>query len=176
MAGPPKLIVLSEQLRGQSFELVEDQYTIGRSEECDICIPDPTVSSLHCTLVRDPDGTYRVVDNGSTNGTRINGVRVEEQKLVNSDIVQVGGVELLYDSEHKSATSVLSTQTGINLEDTAGNLDIQELENFSPFGSDSGLHRAENRKVFMFFVIGLAVLGAAALVMLVIVLRKLFTG
>ena len=32
---------------------------------------DPGVSHAHCTLVRQPDGSYAVVDNGSTNGTRV---------------------------------------------------------------------------------------------------------
>jgi len=176
MAGPPKIIVLSEQLRGQSFELTEEQYSVGRSEECSICIPDPTISSRHCTLVREDDTGYRVVDNGSTNGTRVNGVRVEEQKLVNSDILQIGGVELLYLSEEKSATSVLSTQTGINLDDTAGGLPVQDMENFSPFGSDSGIYRADNKKVFIFFVALLGVLGFAVLVVLAILIAKLFGG
>ena len=32
---------------------------------------DPGISHAHCTLVRQPDGSYVVVDNGSTNGTRV---------------------------------------------------------------------------------------------------------
>ena len=34
---------------------------------------DPGVSHAQCTLVRQPDGSYSLVDNGSTNGTRVNG-------------------------------------------------------------------------------------------------------
>lgn len=33
---------------------------------------DPGVSRAHCSFVRQPDGTYAVVDGGSTNGTRLN--------------------------------------------------------------------------------------------------------
>lgn len=104
MAQTPKLIILSEQLRGQSFELAKDEYTIGRGEDCDICIPDPTVSVLHATLVKTDDGTYEARDVGSENGTRVNGRRIGQagQILVNSDLVQVGGVEMLYDSYDQS--------------------------------------------------------------------------
>lgn len=89
MVGAPRIIVLSEQLRGQPFELVEDRYTIGRGEDCDICIPDPTVSSRHCVLSKDENGEYTVQDQGSTNGTLVNGVRVEgeAQVLTNADVL-----------------------------------------------------------------------------------------
>lgn len=173
MPGTPRIIVLSEQLRGQSFDLTEEEYSIGRSEDCSICVPDPTISGDHCKLIRESDGSYTAHDNGSTNGTRINGVRIEAQTLVNSDILQVGGVEMLFDCEEKSVTSVLSTQTGINLEDTAGGLEVKEMANFSPFGSSSGIHRSENKKVLYTLMGVIGVLGVAVLVVLAILVSKL---
>ena len=100
MAGAPKVIFLSGQLRGQAFELAKDEYTIGRTEDCGICIPDPTVSSAHATLVRTDDGAYEARDEGSPTGTRINGVRIDQagQRLAHNDILQVGDVEVLYHS------------------------------------------------------------------------------
>jgi pSer/pThr/pTyr-binding forkhead associated (FHA) protein len=174
MPGTPKIIVLSEQLRGQSFELTEEQYTVGRSEECSICIPDPTISSNHCSFVRSEGGTYRVVDNGSTNGTRVNGVRVQSQELVNSDILQIGGVEMLFDCDEKSVTSVLSTQTGINLEDTAGGMEVSEMKNFSPFGSTSPATRQDSKRIVWVFVAVIGALAIAVVVLLVMLLGKLF--
>ena len=111
----PKLIVLSEQMRGQQFELTEDSYTIGRSEKQKICIPDATISTLHCELVKGADGSYTVKDVGSTNGTRINGVRITDQKLMNTDILQIGGVELMYDCEDDTITSQVKTKTQIDI-------------------------------------------------------------
>ena len=52
MAGIPKLIILSEQFRGRTFELTKDQHTVGRVDERDICIKDPTVSTYHCRFVK----------------------------------------------------------------------------------------------------------------------------
>ncbi len=136
MAENPKLVVLSEPLRGQTFQLVNDTYTIGRVESCNICIPDPTISSKHCTLTRLPDGKYQVTDHGSTNGTRVNGMRIEEQALANSDILQLGGVEMLFDfGGAKAGTAALGTQTGIDLSTSTGRTSVSDLPNFSPFGS-----------------------------------------
>ena len=70
MAGTPKLIILSEQLRGQRFELIEDLYTCGRVEGRDICIVDPTISTHHCDFIKQ-EGSYLLIDKGSTNGTRV---------------------------------------------------------------------------------------------------------
>ena len=50
-------------------------FTIGRDQECDLYIPDMTVSRLHARLVREAEG-WSLTDLGSTNGTRLNGWRV----------------------------------------------------------------------------------------------------
>ncbi len=167
MAPTPKLIVLSEQLRGQTYELTEDVYTIGRQEDQSICIVDATVSSRHCELVRNDDGLYTARDVGSTNGTRINGTRIEEQKLVNSDILQVGAVELLFDCDDKSPTSVLRTRTRIDLGETI-QLN-QSMQNQSPFDHGKG-DDPRVRKIF-YLVISLLALGVG--VVGVILLLKL---
>ena len=179
MAGKLKLIVLSQQLRGQSFDLTGDEYVLGRSDDADITIPDPTVSGRHCRLVRNDEASFKVVDNGSTNGTRVNGVRVEEgeeQALVKSDILQVGGVELLFDSEDTRTTGASTTQTVINLEETeSGEVPVSDMKNFSPFGPRAGLDGREHKKVTL--VIG-ALIGAlvlAALVAIGILMLKLVT-
>ena len=52
MAQNPKLVLLSEKLRGKSFELDREMLTVGRREQCDICIKDSTLSSHHCDFIR----------------------------------------------------------------------------------------------------------------------------
>jgi hypothetical protein len=44
---------------------------------------------------------YSIKDLESTNGTRINGERITEQKLRRNDSLRLGNIELLYDSEHQ---------------------------------------------------------------------------
>lgn len=159
MGGIPKLIVLSEKMRGKSFELIKDIHTAGRSDERDICIKDPTISSHHCDFIK-TDSTYILRDNKSTNGTRVNNVQVTDQdyELKNSDIIQLGAVEILFDCEDKSVTTITRTQTGIDLNNTEGGLStVRDMENFSPFDRKKGKN-AMSQKVFV-GVIGLTVLG-----------------
>jgi len=131
--GAPKLIILSEQLRGQKFELTKDVHTCGRVEDRDIHIPDPTVSTHHCDFVKRGD-TYALVDHNSTNGTRVNNIPITEQELQNTDILQIGGIEVLYDCDDKSMTTVLKTQTGINLDGMEGTVStVKKMDNASPF-------------------------------------------
>ena len=66
--------------------------TIGRSTEGnDVIIDDPWVSRHHFQIVQDDDGSFRLADFGSTNGTYINGQRVSgEVDLEENDIIRVG--------------------------------------------------------------------------------------
>ncbi|MFO7821487.1 MAG: FHA domain-containing protein [Lentisphaeria bacterium] len=164
----PKVIVLSEQLRGKSFELTEEKYTVGRNEDCDIYIADPTISGHHCSFVKEEQGGYKLVDEGSTNGSRVNGVKVDSQKLANSDIVQAGAIEMLYDSKHKADAAAASTQTGINLESTAGTTSVMDVPNFSPFAAQKGSN--DNSKLFVYGLTGFIIVLAAAVVIVLALL------
>ena len=127
---PAKLIVLSECARGQNIELDKSPLTVGRDVECDLFIDDSTVSSVHAEIHFE-DGSYYVKDLSSCNGTRINGVRVTSQFLENSDILQVGGIELLFDTEAHGNTTAITTQTCISLDDLGGGFNPDELRNIS---------------------------------------------
>jgi pSer/pThr/pTyr-binding forkhead associated (FHA) protein len=61
---------------------------VGRSPACDIGVVSPEVGSVHCVLLRQPDGWY--VRDCSGRATRINGRAVHEQRLKDGDVVQVG--------------------------------------------------------------------------------------
>ena len=116
MPAIPKLIVLSELLRGQMFELNQDEITIGRSDDCTICLKHPMVSTMHCKLTRNGD-KFVIADTGSTNGTKVNGEALTaERELQNGDTVKIGPFDLLYDTEDKTMTmSIQKTQTGIDI-------------------------------------------------------------
>jgi pSer/pThr/pTyr-binding forkhead associated (FHA) protein len=62
---------------------------IGRSRRCDFIVPDPSVSRRHALLMRSPEG-WTVYDLGSTNGTRVNGWRVERAVLHADDELRLG--------------------------------------------------------------------------------------
>ena len=64
---------------------------IGRdSSQCDFAVPDGMVSRRHC-LIFSRDGEIIVEDAGSTNGTYVNGKRVERCNIERGDVVRVGG-------------------------------------------------------------------------------------
>ena len=69
---------------------------IGRARGNDVVIDyDQTVSNFHCQITQEDDGTYRLVDLDSTNGTFVNGVkRFGEVTLEKTDIVRVGKTTL----------------------------------------------------------------------------------
>jgi len=171
MPGTPKLIILSEQLRGKSFELSNDLYTVGRVDERDICVKDPTISTYHCDFIKS-GSTYVIRDNNSTNGTRVNNVPITEQELQNSDILQLGGVEILYDCDDKSVTTVMRTQTGINLENTDfGMATVKKLENFSPFERQAG-SAGKSQKIVVAMVVVLVVVIVVLLAFLGYIIFK----
>jgi hypothetical protein len=70
----------------------ESSTTIGRSPECDCMVNDPSVSRRHAQLRRTGDG-WLLRDLGSSNGTRLNGMRVTQEVDVRpGDQVSLGGV------------------------------------------------------------------------------------
>ena len=77
--------------RGTRFRL-DDELTIGRAGGCAIALPDDTfVSSLHARVFRATDGSVRIEDLGSTNGTFVNRTKVGGPVVLSAgDRVQVG--------------------------------------------------------------------------------------
>src|SRR4030081_1374117 len=74
---------------GERVVLGEHTITVGRMPESNIVLADPNVSRNHAEIR--PQGIgYVVIDLDSTNGTRINGVRVKEQELADGDELSFG--------------------------------------------------------------------------------------
>jgi pSer/pThr/pTyr-binding forkhead associated (FHA) protein len=69
--------------------------TLGRAAGADFIIDAPLVSRVHCRLTALPGGELEVKDLDSTNGTFINGQRIETGRLTPGDRLGVGRVELV---------------------------------------------------------------------------------
>ena len=83
---PAQLIAVNE---GPNILLDKPILLLGRHPECDIQIESRKISRRHCCIAQVED--YLVVrDLGSTNGIRINGVRVLEGRLRGSDELTIG--------------------------------------------------------------------------------------
>lgn len=74
---------------GETVEFVLDGecYVVGRDSACDVVVDEPLVSRLHARLER-RGSRWFVVDQGSTNFTRVNGVVVSEWPLSSGDEVR----------------------------------------------------------------------------------------
>jgi pSer/pThr/pTyr-binding forkhead associated (FHA) protein len=69
--------------------------TLGRATGADFIVDAALVSRVHCRLTALADGSLEVRDLESTNGTFVNGERIETVLLVPGDRLQIGRVELV---------------------------------------------------------------------------------
>ena len=79
----------------ERFDLPERATRVGRHEENDIVLAGPTVSARHATIRREQVGTV-IEDEGSLNGTFVNGELVQQQLLEAGDRIQIGPHLLVY--------------------------------------------------------------------------------
>jgi len=88
----PTLTLMSGMEAGRVIPLDAEAVVIGREVVGDgLSIEDPGISRRHARIVRNEDGTHRIEDLGSTNGTLVRGIRVAVAPLEHGDYVQLGG-------------------------------------------------------------------------------------
>jgi len=88
------LVMFRGESDRRSFSLAKEVTVIGRREDCDLRIPLGEVSRKHCRLVKDAQ-ELRVEDLGSSNGTYLNGNRVQESAVAPSDVLRIGSVSFV---------------------------------------------------------------------------------
>jgi len=91
--GPTDWLVLPD---GRRVGIADEIVTIGRLPECAVALDDPNVSRRHAQIRRE-GGQVIVVDLGSTNGTKVNGVPVRQQQLTPGDTITVGSTTLRFE-------------------------------------------------------------------------------
>lgn len=84
-----KLQVNSGPDRGKTFNLSGVSMMIGRRNDCDIVLTDDSVSRHHARLELHR-GSYTIFDLGSTNGVKVNGVKISSRVLEPEDVVSIG--------------------------------------------------------------------------------------
>jgi|GEM_PF-1285893 len=91
-------------INGMEKEVVLQPGTlrVGRTDSNDLRINDPSVSSRHCLLIYE-DGILKVKDLGSTNGTYVNGIQVEEAVVEPNTDFKIGSVEVRFGDESVEA-------------------------------------------------------------------------
>jgi hypothetical protein len=90
------LRTITDEIPERTFRVLPRSVrTIGRAAGADFIVDAALVSRVHCRLTALADGQLEVRDLGSTNGTFVNGNRVEAATLASVDTLGVGRVELI---------------------------------------------------------------------------------
>jgi len=87
------LVMTPGKQQGKSLEIKTPQFLVGRDPQCQLRPASPLISKRHCALLI-REGKAFIRDFGSTNGTYVNGQRVEgERELHHDDLLKIGPLE-----------------------------------------------------------------------------------
>jgi len=89
------LVVFKPNGARREAQLQPGTYLVGRDENATLRIPMKSVSRSHCELTVEDD-RVSVKDLGSTNGTVVNGQRIDQTALRPGDVLTLGGVQIVF--------------------------------------------------------------------------------
>ncbi|HEY7534211.1 MAG TPA: FHA domain-containing protein, partial [Nitrospiraceae bacterium] len=102
-----KLLVKLQGQGSRILDLATDSFTIGRKADNDLAIDVQTISSRHARIVK-VQSVFFVEDLKSTNGTSVNGKRIERHQLRDADVISIGQHRLIFqDNVALSAPSTI---------------------------------------------------------------------
>jgi hypothetical protein len=165
----PRLVAQSPEFAGKSFDLSGPEITVGRVEDNKVQIEHASVSGHHALLKLEAMD-YIIRDLESTNGTRINGEKIVQQKLRRNDILRLGNIELLYDSEHAPPGQPMPNPSErVNLAECASHGRPADFVNASPIVKRMR-GAPDKRWTFILAILSiLAVAGVAYFVWIVVI-------
>lgn len=95
-ATEPSLVGISGSVKGKSFKLNGDRWKIGRDAgECDVVLDDAGVSAFHAQIINE-GATWKLINLMSSNGSFVNGQRVQTAYLNSGDRLQFGATEFVF--------------------------------------------------------------------------------
>lgn len=99
------------------YNMSKERYTVGRLQDNDIRIENPTVSGHHSLIINILNDSF-LEDLNSTNGTYVNGRLIKKHALQNGDVVTVGRHQLRFvdgagdEEDEFASTMVIERQAG----------------------------------------------------------------
>jgi diguanylate cyclase (GGDEF)-like protein len=75
---------------GKMVKIEKGELVMGRASDTQLQVEDDGISRKHCKISMAPNGNYQLVDLGSTNGTYLNGIKVNVATLQDGDKIQIG--------------------------------------------------------------------------------------
>lgn len=105
-----KLFILNGDLAGKEFELKPPGLSLGRESDNDISLTGAAASRYHLKFEFE-DSAWFLRDLNSTNGTKLNGVKINQrEKLTRGDEVGVGSTRILFDDVQSDASKAETVQ------------------------------------------------------------------
>lgn len=156
-----KLNITLPDATESSQDVREEKITVGRDPGSTISISDTSVSTNHAEIIFE-NGKHKLIDLGSTNGTKVNGSTVEAPvELAHGDNILFGQVAAVYLGDGaEQAAKPLPEQTDLEAEVGATSSKPVSFTNASPFAV-----KKRNRDPF-----GVAAMAAAAIAWLLLAL------
>lgn len=93
---PHRLVELIGPNQGAEYPLEGERFLIGRGSECEFSIDHGSVSRIHAEVRVIGDDRFEIIDKGSANGLRINGMTMDRTILDSRDVIELGDVVLKY--------------------------------------------------------------------------------
>ena len=95
MAGVGWLVGMGESNRGQIHTIQEERTTVGASKGAQILLDEPHVSERQASI-RFADKKFALTDLDSSNGTYVNGKKIQQRTLQDGDQVRFGSSEWMF--------------------------------------------------------------------------------
>lgn len=89
------VVVVKGHAAGMEYLLEKEHTVIGRDKTADIALKDPLVSRQHAAVMY-REGNYFIKDLESTNGTLMNGARIQQANLLHGDTFRMGDTTLQF--------------------------------------------------------------------------------
>lgn len=89
------ILEFSHQDGARAYDIVDSEIAIGRSQNCHVILEDRKSSRKHAIL-QQKDGKFLLRDLGSSNGTLVNGDRIDERELSSGDEIQIGDTKFVF--------------------------------------------------------------------------------
>lgn len=108
-----KLLVKLQGQGSRAIEIPNGSFTIGRKAGNDLQIDDHTVSGQHARIVK-VQSVYFLEDLHSTNGTSVNGKRVERHQLRDADVITIGQHRIIFQEPTVASDQAPAVSTNLD--------------------------------------------------------------
>ena len=160
--------LLSISMEGASPEYVSlnqgEQWTLGRSEESDICIEHPNISSEHLKINK-VENRFYVTDMGSSNGTWINGKPIKAntaQELKSEDVIEISNISITFEIQNEDFKDMIKNLPQLPEQDDdpqviQGNMPAPKviLEDALDNLQEDGKKPSSNKKFIFYGIMGI---------------------